>query len=286
MLNRLKVWVFSGRLTAQGCRPVAGAVSSAVCLMLGAQLLLPSPAQAGLFSDNEAREAILELREETAANRVRVGEAMDQLGNLHGSMLDLQNQIQVLKEELNQERGKSEELERLLQQTREQQTAMQEAQQQVQQLQQQREAQLQQQLNTQSVSVTVDGVRFEASGAEKAAFDAAVAMYRQGDYNGAIMQLTDFEQQFPGSSYLPSVRMAQGNAYFVQKEYVSALKHFRAMIAQSPNHPAAADAALSIASSQVALGKPGEAKKTLKDLITVYPKSEAAVTAKQRLKEL
>lgn len=283
MLNRLSISGISGasahlpvRTTARIVLPAAVAV--AVCAQL---LLLSSPAQAGLFSDNEARKAILELREETAANRVRVAETMDQLGNLHRSTLDLHNQIQTLKEELSQERGKREELERTLQQLKELLAKMQEAQQ----VAQRREAQLQQQLDTQSVSVTADGVRFEATGAEKSAFDAAVALYRQGDYNGAIMQLTDFEQKFPGSSYLPSVRMAQGNAYFVQKEYASAMKHFRAMISQSPNHPAAAEAALSIASSQAALGRAGEAKKTLKDLITVYPDSEAAATAKQRLKK-
>lgn len=283
MLNRLSISGISGASVNLPVRTAARTVlPAAVAVAVCAQLLLSAPAQAGLFSDNEAREAILELREETAANRVRVAETMDQLGNLHRSTLDLHNQIQTLKEELSQERGKREELERAQQQLKEQLAKMQE----MQQVAQQREAQLQQQLDTQSVSVTVDGVRFEATGAEKAAFDTAVALYRQGDYNGAIMQLTDFEQNFPGSSYLPSVRMAQGNAYFVQKEYVSAMKHFRAMISQSPNHPAAADAALSIASSQVELGKSGEAKKTLKDLITVYPKSEAAGTARERLKKL
>lgn len=257
-------------------------VVALACVALVAQMLLANGAQAGLFSDNEARKAILELREETEANRVRVGEVMEQLNNLHRSTLDLQNQIQALKEELQTERGQREELQKQLEQIKAEQLKVQEQQQAA----QQREAQLQHQLATQSVSVTVDGVRFEATGAEKTVFDSAVAMYRQGDYNGAIMQLSDFESNFPTSSYLPSVRMALGNAYFVQKEYVSAMKHFRAMIAKSPTHPKAAEAALSIASSQIALGKTIDAKKTLKDLITVYPDTEAASTAKQRLKSL
>lgn len=261
-------------------------VVALACVALVGQMLFASVAQAGLFSDDEARKAILELREETEANRVRVGEVMDQLSNLHRSTLDLQNQIQTLKEELQAERGQREELQRQLLQIKEEQVKAQEQQKAIQAAAQQREAQLQHQLATQSVSVTVDGVRFETSGAEKTVFDSAVAMYRQGDYNGAIMQLSDFEQNYPTSNYLPSVRMALGNAYFVQKEYVSAMKHFRAMIAKSPTHPKAAEAALSIASSQIALGKNIDAKKTLQDLITVYPDTEAASTAKQRLKSL
>lgn len=270
--------VFSGRVSLRS-------VVLACVLALGAA----APAWAGLFDDDEARKAILELRQETADNRSAVATSSDQIGNLHRSLLDQQNQLEALRAELQQERGQREQLERKLTQLVAQQQDLIEKQQALVEKQKADEAQaaqLQQKLDNQAVSVSVDGVRFETTGAEKDAFDAAMMAYRAGDYNGAIMQLTDFEVRFPSSNYLPSVRMGQGNAYFVQKEYVSAMKFFREMVAKSPTHPSAPEAALSIASSQIALGKQVDAKKTLEDLIILYPDTEAAATAKQRLSGL
>jgi TolA-binding protein len=54
----------------------------------------------------------------------------------------------------------------------------------------------------------------------------------------------------------------------------------------APDHPKASEAALSIANCQIELKDTKAARKTLEDLMKVYPQSEAAVAAKDRLTRL
>ena len=58
------------------------------------------------------------------------------------------------------------------------------------------------------------------------------------------------------------------------------------MIGQAPDHPKASEAALSIANCQIELKDTRAARKTLDDLVKVYPQSEAAIAAKERLSRL
>ena len=83
-------------------RPVA------LCLLLGAA----SAAHAGLFDDNEARQAILDLRAEVKQlHEVDIAKLGEQNTALQRSLLDLQAQIEQLKQNNAQQTGKLEELE-------------------------------------------------------------------------------------------------------------------------------------------------------------------------------
>ena len=58
------------------------------------------------------------------------------------------------------------------------------------------------------------------------------------------------------------------------------------MVQQSPDHARAPDALLVIAASQTELNNIPGAKTTLERIVKTYPKSNAAETAKSRLKLL
>ena len=59
------------------------------------------------------------------------------------------------------------------------------------------------------------------------------------------------------------------------------------MLATSdPQHPRAPEALLSMANCQVELKDAKAARKTLEELVTSYPQSEAASAAKERLAKL
>ena len=92
-----------------------GVLRASVVALLSA-LTLSAPAAAGLFDDEEARKAILELRQKVEANRVaaeganqRLGEelrrASDENVQMRRGMLDLQNQIETLRSELHSVRA-------------------------------------------------------------------------------------------------------------------------------------------------------------------------------------
>jgi len=87
---------------------------------LGLAGLLVLPAQAGIFDDDEARRAILDLRQKleasNEANRAKQAELnvqmADQLSQLKRSLLDLNNQLESVRAELARMRGQDEQLAR------------------------------------------------------------------------------------------------------------------------------------------------------------------------------
>ena len=139
-----------------------------------AAVLLATPAHA-LFSDDEARRAILDLRNRVETNR-QAAEASDRklseelkdlseggVAATRRSMLDLVNQIEALRRELAEVRGQNEKL----------------------------------------VKVTLEGQEFTARPEEKAAFDAAMTSLRATDFAAAARQYGQLLERYPDSGYVP-----------------------------------------------------------------------------------
>ena len=85
---------------------------------------------------------------------------------------------------------------------------------------------------------------------------------------------------------MPSARFWLGNAQYAQRDYNNAINNFKSILTNAPDHARAPEAALSIANCQVELKDTRAARKTLEDLIRVYPQSEAAAAAKERLSKM
>ena len=232
---------------------------------------------AALFDDDEARRAILELRQKVDAHQLRNFDELKKSGDdnaqLRRSVLDLSNQIEVLRAELARMRGQDEQLARDL-----------------------AEVQRKQKDITQGVEermrkfepakVTVDGVEFSASPAEIRDFDTALSVLRKGDFAAAQTSFLEFINRFPASGYRPSALFWLGNAQYALRAYREAVINFKSLVSIAPDHLRSPEAALSIANCQVELKDLVSARKTLGDLIKVYPQSEAASVAKDRLTKL
>ncbi len=234
-------------------------------------------ANAVLFDDDEARRAILELRQRIDSNRQAAEAAQakqtDDNAQLRRSLLDLQNQIEAMRSDLANLRGQDEQLARdVADMQRKQKDIVQSV-----------DAQ---QAKTQPVQVTVDGKTFSAAPAEKTDFEAALGTFRQGDFVGAQTAFSGFIKNHPQSGYIPSALFWLGNAQYATRDYKGAIANFRTLVAQSPDHARAPESILSIANCQVELGDTKSARKTLGDLIKAYPQSEAAQAAKERLAKL
>jgi len=136
------------------------------------------------------------------------------------------------------------------------------------------------------VKVSLDGAEFLVDPSEKRDHDAVMAVFRKGDFVAAQSVLTGFSQRYPGSAYLPSVLFWLGNAQYANKDYAASLNSFKRMLSLVPNNPRASEAILAISNCQIELKDLKAARKTLEDLVSTYPDSEAAQVAKERLTRL
>jgi tol-pal system protein YbgF len=255
-------------------RPMRAIGVLLACLWIGS-------ASAGLFDDEEARKAILELRQRVDAVRQesdqrlaeetkKSAESSAQLGR---SLLELQNQIEAMRSELAKLRGQGEQLTRDL-------TDVQRSQKEFSQGVDDRLHRFE------PAKVTVDGREFTVEFAEKRDFEAALAIFRKGEFSAAQSAFIDALRNFPQSGYRPSALFWLGNAQYATRDYKEAVINFRALLAQAPDHLRAPEAVLSIANCQIELTDVRGAQKTLNELIKAYPQSEAAVAAKERLAHL
>lgn len=227
-----------------------------------------------LFGDDEARKAILELRQKVDAQQLRhvdeLKKANDDNAQLRRSLLDLATQIEGLRAELARLRGQDEQLAREVAELQRKQKDMTQG--------------VEDRLRKFEPSkVTTDGMEFVASPAEVREFDAALAMLRKGEFAPAQAAFLEFLNRYPNTGYKVSAFFWLGNAQYALRGYKEAIANFKSVVALAPDGPRAPEAALSIANSQIEMKDPKAARKTLEDLIKVFPESEAAAVAKDRL---
>ncbi|MEI6549873.1 MAG: tol-pal system protein YbgF [Betaproteobacteria bacterium] len=238
-------------------------------------------ANAALFGDDEARRAILDLRQrvETMQQTINAQAAENvkaqatENANLKGSLLELLNQIDGLKSEQARLRGT---LENLLRELSEIQLKQKDILQSV-------DARLN---RFEPVKIVLDGLEFQAEPAEKRQFDNALAVFRTGDFAAAQSSLLGFLLSYPSSGYASSALFWLGNAQYATKDYKESMINFRKLLNIAPLHTRAPEAMLAISNCLVELKDLKAARKAMEDLIKAHPNSDAAQTAKDRLSRL
>lgn len=234
---------------------------------------LAGTAQAALFEDDDARRAILDIRQQTDGLRQEMQRSGEENAQLRRSLLELQNQIDLMRSELATVRGSNEKLLRdLAEVQRQQKDLLQNVGERLQRF--------------EPVKVSVDGRDFMVEQAEKREFEAALAIFRKGEFGPAQLAFADFIKRYGQSGYVPSAFFWLGNAQYATREYKLAVQNFRSLLTLAPDHLRAPEAVLSIANCQLELKDVKGARKTLEDLLKGYPLSEAAATAKERLARL
>jgi len=248
---------------------------TAVLLALAA---LCGPSNAGIFDDDEARRAILDLRQRIENIRRETDQKLleeskrqaEEIATLRRGLLDLQNQWEATNGEAAKIRGQGEQLGRDMSEAQRRQAE------QIKRL----EERLQ---RLEPFKVSHEGGEFLAEAGEKRMFDSALASFRGGEFEASQNTFADFLGRYPQSGYGSSALFWLGNAQFVLKNYPAAVASFRKMIGRSPTYTRVPEAWLAIANCQLELKDLGLARKTLEDLIANFPQSEAADIAKERL---
>jgi tol-pal system protein YbgF len=244
-------------------------------------VLVQSTSHAGLFDDEEARKAILDLRQKVEL----LGQTQDKKFTqetqslrednqlLKKGLLDLQTMIEQLRGDIAKQTGQQEQLAKDVAEL------------------QRRQRDLAQGVDDrmrrlEPVKVNPDGKEFLADPAETKDFEAALALFRKGDFKAATQANLDFLRRYPQSGYQSLALFWLGNSQYANREYREAIANFRSMADANPASPKAPEALLAMANSQIELKDTRTAKKTLEDLVRIYPQSEAALAAKDRLSRL
>jgi tol-pal system protein YbgF len=125
-----------------------------------------------------------------------------------------------------------------------------------------------------------------AAGGEQAMYDMAFNALKSSDYPKAINGFKSFVQAYPSSPLASNAQYWLGEAYYVTREYPNAITAFQKVTTQWPDSRKVPDALVKIGFTQSALGRNGDARVTLEDVVRRYPGSEAAQLATDRLKRL
>jgi len=239
--------------------------SVSAAAIMAAAVSLPMTAHAGLFSDDEARKAILDLRSQVEALQKDLANKSDK-----NSALSLSDQNDQLRQEIARLRGQIEVLTNELSST------------------QQRQKDFYVDLDTRLTKlepqkVNVDGKEVSVDVTEQKTYEAALNTFKGGDYKGASASFADFLKRYPDSSYAPSAQYWLGNSLYVQHDFKGAIAAQQLVLKNYPDNPKVADALLNIASCYTELKDKVAARKTLETLIAKYPDSAATQTGKERL---
>ncbi|WP_246893193.1 tol-pal system protein YbgF [Achromobacter xylosoxidans] len=208
---------------------------------------LAAPAHA--FSDDEARKAILDLRQQVQQQNEQSQRAK----------LQLADQIQALQQEVAQLRDQLELV------SRQQPSA-----------------------NKPGGAAAGANPPGATAGdpQEQAAYDGAIDLFRKGQYKEASESLAAFTALYPASQLAPSAQFYLGSSRYALKDFKGAIEQLNAMVQKAPDNARAPDALLVIAGSQIEMNNRAGAKTTLQRIVRDYPTTPAANTAKSRLQLL
>ena len=254
--------------------------SALAAIGLAGAALWPLQAHA-LFEDDEARKALIELRNRFDAHRQatdstlarfreesREGSATEQR-----SLLELSNQNEQLRAEIARLRGQIEQLAQDVAQVQKQQKDVQSG--------------VDERLRkVEPATVNLDGREFAVVPEEKRDFDAAMALLRSAEFGPAAASFGGFLRRYPSSGYLPSALYWLGNAHYANRAYKDSIASHRRLVTEFPDHLRTPEALLAMANSQIELKDTKTAERTLATLLKNHPNSEAAAAGRERLARL
>jgi tol-pal system protein YbgF len=226
-------------------------LSRAFCLSATLICLCATNNAWALFSDDEARKAILDLRKSLATTQ-----------------LELQGEIDKLKAENAELRGKIESLEKQGEDiSTSQKTYYQD---------------LDTRLgNFEPRTATIEGVSGTVQPGEKKAYDDALKAFQAGNLKKADEAFSAFASKYPKSPYLPLALYWGGNSKYANKDYAGAISQLQSLIKRYPNHPRIPAAMVTLGNSQLESGNKIAAKKTFNEIIAKFPDTDAAKDAQQ-----
>lgn len=224
------------------------------------------PAQAGLFDDEEARARVEKLRAE-------ITELTKRVDITSKNQLDFANQFETLKGDISKLRGQIEVATHELEAAQKRQKDF--------------YVDLDNRLRKLETTTTeakpaesrVDPV------AETRDYEAALTAFRGARYKDAFNGFDAFIKAYPKSSFQPSAHYWAASSLYQLKDPIRAADLFGTVATNWPDDAKAPDALLNQANALAAGGDAKNSRKALELLVEKYPASQAAQSAKARLKK-
>ena len=269
-------------------------------VLLSAQLFAVS-GHAALFDDKEARKKILEvettMNSQDQANQTELAnvkknfeqrlQAIEAITK-GGGLMEMQNQIESLKQEVARLKGDLEVANHNVDAT------------------QQRQKDLYGDTDTRLRKLESGAIPASAGSSDASApqstpvvaaapakntqeyqlLELANGLSKESKHKDAFNAYDKFLKDYPNSTLAAEATYGLGYSQFALKNYKSAIATQQKVIDLHPESPKVPDAMLNMANSQIQLGLVPGAKKTLRDLIAQFPNSEVTLTAQKRLKAL
>jgi tol-pal system protein YbgF len=107
-----------------------------------------------------------------------------------------------------------------------------------------------------------------------------------GRHADAIAGFRDFLARYPRHDYADNAQYWLGEAFYAQKQYRQAMTEFRKVVKDHPRGNKVPDALLKVGYCYAGLGELDKARDVLGQVTSIYPTSEPARLAAQKLDEL
>ena len=118
---------------------------------------------------------------------------------------------------------------------------------------------------------------------ERAAYQKAFDLLKEGRYQRANAAFRDFLKKYPNSSYAGNAQYWLGESLYVTRQFKQAAQEFQRVLKNYPNSNKAPDAMLKLGYTWYELRQFDAARAMLKQLGELYPNSTAARLAAKRL---
>jgi tol-pal system protein YbgF len=249
--------------------------------------LITLTSNAALFDDTEARKKILDvevkMQAKYDAQAAEIEDLKKRLSIQSQGLLDLQSEIELLKQETAQLRGSLEVVNHALGTAEQRQKDL--------------YADTDARIRKLEGGATLGGESSEApiSGElsdpideteEVKAYKMAYAYSQEAKHLEAFEAFDTFVKQYPDSKLTPDALYGLGYSQFALKNYKSSIASQNKLITSYPDSPKVPNAMYSIANSHIQLGQVKEAKKMLSELIAKHPNADVIPNAQRRLKVL
>jgi tol-pal system protein YbgF len=127
------------------------------------------------------------------------------------------------------------------------------------------------------------GAETPAAPEEESAYLQTFDLLKNGRYDDAIRGFKSMIQKWPDGRYTDNAWYWMGEAFYVKREFPSAIQSFQTVPERFPTSPKAPDALLKLAAAQSESRQKDQARASLQRLVRDYPNSNAANLARQRL---
>jgi len=117
-------------------------------------------------------------------------------------------------------------------------------------------------------------------------YRAALDELKAGRHDEAAVRLRELVKRFPRHDYADNAQYWLGECFYDRKRYAEAAVEFQKVVAVYPTGNKAPDALLKLGLSAVGMGDLQKGAEVLRTVPSVYPNSDAARVAEERLREL